>query len=109
MATGMDKDTGRAIDEIAHIQQSIANILATRIGTLVEHRAYGSRNSELLDDPIDQRFRVESIAAAAQAIRRWEKRVTPERIQLLSASSSGATFRLSLLRRRDGQRLSLDV
>ena len=62
--TGMDRYTGKALDELAHIRQSIADILSTRLGVLVMLRAYGSRLYTLVDDPVDQRFRVEVQAAA---------------------------------------------
>lgn len=109
MATGMDKHTGRAVAGIDHIQQSIADILATRIGTRVQRRDYGSELPRLIDDPVDQRFRVEAYAAVAGAIRRWEPRVTPERIQLIEVTAAGPVFELDLVRNADGLRARIRV
>ncbi|ROO27875.1 GPW/gp25 family protein [Salinisphaera orenii] len=105
----MDKHTGRAIDGIDHIQQSIGDILTTRIGTRVERRAYGSDLPRLIDDPVDQRFRVEAYAAVAGAIRRWEPRVTAERVQLIAVNADGPVFELDIVRNADGLRARIRV
>lgn len=39
----MNAHTGGAIDRLAHIRQSIADILTTRIGSRVMRREYGSQ------------------------------------------------------------------
>jgi phage baseplate assembly protein W len=106
---GMNRHTGRAITGIAHLQQSIADILGTRIGTRIQRRDYGSELPERVDDPIDQRFKVECYAAVAGALRRWEPRVTVERIQLIDATEGGATFELDIVRNADGQRARIRV
>ena len=107
--TGMDRYTGKALDELAHIRQSIADILSTRLGVRVMRRAYGSRLYTLVDDPVDQRFRVEVQAAVAEAVRRWEPRVTPERVLLRNVGADGPVFQLDIRRRRDGQRAQLTI
>ena len=47
----MNIDSGKSISEIAHIKQSIANILTTPIGSRVMRRDYGSRLFEKIDRP----------------------------------------------------------
>ncbi|MEN1450892.1 GPW/gp25 family protein, partial [Pseudomonas aeruginosa] len=49
----MNAHTGGAIDRLAHIRQSIAVILTTRIGTRVMRREYGSQLPELIDAPFN--------------------------------------------------------
>ena len=107
--SGMDATTGRAMDGLDHVRQSIGNILSTRIGRLVAHRDYGSRLYELVDDPVDQRFEIEVFMAVAEALRRWEPRVRTERIQLLEMRDNGPVFRLDLVYLPDGRRTAIDV
>jgi phage baseplate assembly protein W len=49
----MNVNTGKAISEIAHIKQSITNILTTPIGSRIMRRDYGSRLFEKIDNPIN--------------------------------------------------------
>lgn len=107
--SGMDEASGQPLSGIAHVQQCIANILGTRIGTLVAHRDYGSRLFDLVDDPADQRFEVEVFMAVADAIRRWEPRVRVERVQLVARRAAGPVFALDLVYLPDGQRTTIEV
>ncbi|MEN1410054.1 GPW/gp25 family protein, partial [Pseudomonas aeruginosa] len=54
----MNAHTGGAIDRLAHIRQSIADILTTRIGTRVMRREYGSQLPELIDAPFNDTTRL---------------------------------------------------
>ena len=49
----MNINTGKTISEIAHIKQSIANILTTPIGSRIMRRNYGSRLFKKIDSPIN--------------------------------------------------------
>ena len=79
-AIGMDRRTGRPIQRLAHLRQSIEDILTTRIGTRVERRDYGSRLPDLVDEPINGQLKVEVFAATAQALRRHEPRLRVKRV-----------------------------
>ena len=72
---GMSRGTGRSIEDLAHIQQSIADILATPVGSRVMRRDYGSLLSELLDSPQNPALRLQIMAACYGAILKWEPRV----------------------------------
>lgn len=39
--TGMNRDTGEAVNDIDHIRQSVRDILLTPVGTRVMRRRYG--------------------------------------------------------------------
>ncbi|WP_116963093.1 GPW/gp25 family protein [Fastidiosibacter lacustris] len=77
---GVDRFTGRAIDDIEHVQQSIRDILTTPIGTRVMLRNYGSRLFDFIDKPMNNQTIVQVILAAAQAIDTWEPRVKLTRV-----------------------------
>ena len=49
----MNNITGESIDGLAHLKQSVNDILTTPIGSRVMRRDYGCGLVELLDSPID--------------------------------------------------------
>ena len=66
---GLDRNTGRLLTGIDHLQQSVADILTTPLGSRIERRHYGSRLFELLDNPTTPALRLEVFAAAIEALR----------------------------------------
>lgn len=68
--------TGTEVDELASIRASIATILATPVGTRVMRRDFGSHIFDLTDSPGSATGALALIAASADAIARWEPRVT---------------------------------
>lgn len=79
---GMDARTGHALSGDTHLAQSIADILATPIGTRLMRRDYGSRVPDLIDAPANTATRVQLYAATATALMRWEPRITLKRVAL---------------------------
>lgn len=88
--TGMSRTTGRALDELDHLSQSIADILTTPLGSRVMRREYGSQLPELIDAPFNERTRLLAYAATAIALLRWEPRIRLSRIQISQGSAQGA-------------------
>ncbi|MCZ2158875.1 GPW/gp25 family protein [Bartonella sp. 220] len=74
MNIGMDRSTGKPLTGIAHLRQSILDILSTRIGTRVMRRDYGSRVADIIDAPVNDAFAVTLYAAIAEALDKWEPR-----------------------------------
>lgn len=72
----MNAATGRKMELIDHVRQSIADILFTRIGTRVQREEYGSLLPELIDQPLNEATRLRVAAAAMMAIAKWEPRVS---------------------------------
>lgn len=87
---GMDRTTGTAIDGADHLEQSIADILGTPLGTRLARRDYGSDLPELLDQPMNALGRVRVFAATAQAIMRQEARARIRRVSLERTAIPGA-------------------
>ena len=94
MMPGMDAATGRSLDGIAHLRQSVRDILTTRLGTRVGNRTYGSELLALTDRPLTAETLADVYAATAAAVSRWEPRL---RLESVRASS------------RDGGQLVLDL
>ena len=96
--TGMHRVTGKPINGADHIAQSIRDILTTPIGTRPMRRDYGSRLFELVDTPMTDRNRLLWIAATAGALRKWEPRISLEKVAI--AISAAGTAALTLTARR---------
>ncbi|PPD36017.1 MAG: phage baseplate protein [Methylomonas sp.] len=107
--TGINNTTGKALDGIEHLKQSIRDILRTPIGTRVMRRDYGSRLFDLIDAPMNSQTIIDIVAATADALDRWEPRLLLERVILNSGSDSGR-INLTLFGkyRPNGQPITLD-
>lgn len=73
---GMSRQSGRTVEDMAHINQSVSDILRTPIGSRVMRRDYGSLLSALTDQPQNVALRLQIMAACYSAILRWEPRVS---------------------------------
>jgi phage baseplate assembly protein W len=72
---GMARESGHAMEDMAHIRQSVSDILQTPVGSRVMRREYGSLISELIDRPQNAALRLQIMAACYGAILKWEPRV----------------------------------
>ena len=82
---GTDQNTGKPLSGLAHLRQSIADILTTPIGSRVGRRTYGSRLFSLIDAPLTQGTLNEIYQAAAEAIINWEPRLQVTKIKVAQA------------------------
>lgn len=78
---GMNRETGKPLDSIAHLKQSITDILTTPLGSRVMRRDYGSKIFELLDAPLNSSTTVDIAAATIEAINQWEPRFQIEKVE----------------------------
>lgn len=105
----MNRTTGKRITLADHIRQSITDILTTPVGTRVMRRNYGSHLFDLVDAPGNAVGILRMIAAAADAIERWEPRAKLQRGQLTIDADGRAILRLDLVTTDDASPLSTDV
>lgn len=77
---GVNNRTGKRLSGVAHLRQSVSDILTTPIGTRVLVRDYGSDLFSLADNPRDDLTRLQIIAASATALARWETRLKVTRV-----------------------------
>jgi phage baseplate assembly protein W len=75
MTQGMNRNTGRPLEDMDHLKQSITDIITTRIGTRVMRRDYGSDLPNLVDRPVNEEFAVDLYVALAEALTKWEPRL----------------------------------
>lgn len=88
---GMNATTGKELDGIEHIRQSVSDILTTPIGSRVMRRDYGSLLPELIDAPLNGTTLLQAYAATVMAIIRWEPRIRVTAVrQQVSTKQHGA-------------------
>jgi len=82
MSLGMDAASGRALTDMDHLRQSIAQILTTGVGTRIERRPFGSLLPQLIDQPLNDKTRIQLYAATATALTQHEPRLALTRVHL---------------------------
>jgi hypothetical protein len=106
---GMNAATGKQLDALAHIRQSIAEILTTPIGSRVMRRAYGSEVPELIDQPLNGATQLRIYAATADAIQRWEPRISLSGVALAFNAQGAATLTLEGVAEQQSVELSVAI
>lgn len=105
---GMNENTGAPLEGLAHLKQSIADILNTRIGTRVMRRDYGSDLPNLVDRPMNDELGVDMYIAIADALDRWEPRLELREISYTRSEDGVTEFALTADYLPDGKRISLE-
>lgn len=85
----MNRANGRSLTGIAHLKQSIADILTTPLGTRLQRRTYGSLLPNLMDQPDNAKTRLRCYAAIASALMKWEPRLRVTRVTMSSGERPG--------------------
>lgn len=107
---GMNVSTGKRLEGIDHIRQSIADIITTPIGSRVMRRDYGSLVPELLDRPMNDALLMQLYAATVIAVSRWEPRIQITGIRrTVNTQQPGAAVIELQGKTVDGQPLSVGV
>lgn len=105
---GMSGTTGRTLDGLAHLRQSIVDILTTPLGSRVMLSDYGSRLFALVDQPTSGLTLLALYAAVAEALQRWEPRFKLNRIQHQVNADGRVVLTLSGEYRPEGRSITLD-
>lgn len=90
----MNASTGKKLEGIEHLKQSIVDILTTPIGSRIMRRNYGSKLFELVDKPINRDFTLEIYAATAEALEKFEKRFKLEKVKVTEVKEGRVTLNL---------------
>jgi uncharacterized protein len=109
-ATGMNAESGRRLEGLEHIQQSVRDILTTPIGSRVMRRDYGSLLPELIDMPLNDATLLQAYSASVMALIRWEPRIRVTAIRrTVSTNQPGAAVLEIDAQTREGDPLQLEV
>ncbi|WP_265041428.1 GPW/gp25 family protein [Wolbachia endosymbiont (group B) of Melanostoma mellinum] len=105
---GMSKKTGKALEGIEHLKQSIIDILTTPINSRVMRRDYGSRLFELVDKPINRDLTLEIYAATAEALGKFEKRFKLEKVKITEVKEGRVTLNLEGVYLSEGKFININ-
>lgn len=105
---GMSRVTGKYLDDLSHLKQSIVDILTTPIGSRVMRRDYGSNLFRLIDNPINKDLFQQVYAAVAEALDNWEPRIKLEKIQITEIKDSRIKLDLQMLYLVTQQRFTIN-
>ncbi|MDF1583895.1 MAG: GPW/gp25 family protein [Methyloprofundus sp.] len=106
---GINNRTGTALEGIAHLRQSITDILTTPLGSRVMRRDYGSRLFALIDSPTNPATMIDIYAATAEALDKWEPRLQLTRVTMNEVTDTGkVSLNIEGVYLPDGQAVSLD-
>lgn len=108
---GMNADNGRTIDGVAHIQQSVRDILTTPLGSRVMRRDYGSLLPELIDQPLHGATALRAYSATVVALMKWEPRIRVQQITRLAPAERPGSLILEMTAQRTdtGEAVSIEV
>lgn len=105
---GMSATSGRRLETLDHLRQSIRDILTTPIGSRVMLREYGSLLFALIDAPMDKATVLDIIQATAGAIGRWEPRVRVERVEVSDMVPGQIELNIDLRYLQTGQPIRME-
>lgn len=105
---GINASTGKALEGIQHLRQSITDILTTPIGTRVMRRAYGSNLPRLVDAPMNHTTLLDLYAATVEAIDLWEPRFSLQSVKATSAEPGRVVLSMTGEYLPDGEIITLD-
>lgn len=105
---GINAATGKRLGGIAHLRQSIRDILTTPIGSRVMRREYGSRLFRLVDAPLNRSTLLDLYAATAEALDLWEPRIRVISVKAISTNAGSIELDLVAEYLPDGQTITLD-
>jgi phage baseplate assembly protein W len=104
---GMSRTTGKALDDRAHLRQSIIDILTTPLGSRVMRRTYGSRLVKLIDAPMNRDTLLKIYGAVVEALTQWEPRIQVLQVTSQSAAPGAITLDLSGIYLPNGKPISI--
>lgn len=92
---GMDRRTGLPLSGVAHLRQSIEDILSTPLGSRRMRPEYGSSLRRYVDLPVNGGWKSAVQAEVARALGRWEPRLKLERVRVVAVVGGQVSLQLT--------------
>ncbi|QGW77755.1 phage baseplate protein [Pseudomonas alkylphenolica] len=92
---GMDRHTGQCVSGLAHLRQSIEDILTTPVGSRRMRPEYGSQLRRYVDLPVNEGWKSAVQAEVARSLGRWEPRLKLERVRVTAVVGGQITLQLT--------------
>lgn len=81
---GMDRRSGQPLSGLAHLKQSIEDILTTPLGSRRMRPEYGSKLRRMVDLPLSEGWKSAVQAEVARALGRWEPRIALSSVRVVA-------------------------
>jgi phage baseplate assembly protein W len=91
----MDRRTGQPLSGVAHLRQSIEDILTTPLGSRRMRPEYGSQLRRYVDLPVNEGWKSAVQAEVARALGRWEPRLKLDRVKVVAVLDGQVSLALS--------------
>lgn len=106
----LSRHSGESFDDVTQsIQQSIADILTTPVGSRIMRREYGSLLIDLIDQPVNDMLLLKIYSAVYTALFTWEKRINIEHIEVQNLSLGTLELILQATFAFTGQKINLNI
>lgn len=105
---GMSNLTGVPLGGLAHLRQSITDILSTPIGSRVMRRDYGSRLFQRIDAPITGELIAEIYSDVVEALFNCEPRVEINKVSVVSIQNGHIVLDLEAIYKPTGETVKFD-
>ncbi|MFR0674641.1 GPW/gp25 family protein [Enterobacterales bacterium AW_CKDN230030176-1A_HGKHYDSX7] len=92
---GLDRRTGQSIAGLAHLRQSIEDILTTPLGSRRMVPEYGTTLRRYVDLPVNEGWKSAVQAEVARALARWEPRLQLERVKVVAIVNGQINLQLT--------------
>lgn len=92
---GVDRRSGQPLLGVAHLRQSIEDILTTPIGSRRMRPEYGSDLRRYVDLPVNDGWKSAVQAEVARSLGRWEPRLQLERVRVTAVVGGQITLELA--------------
>lgn len=92
---GMDRRLGQPLSGLAHLRQSIEDILTTLLGSRRMRPEYGSQLRRYVDLPVNEGWKSAVQAEVARSLGRWEPRLKLERVRVTAVVGGQITLQLT--------------
>jgi phage baseplate assembly protein W len=89
---GMDRNTGKPLDGMDHLRQSIQDILTTTVGERLICRDYGAKVFSYVDQPLNDSLTLEIMVAVANALHDFEPRIQLTKVGVQKAEAGHLTL-----------------
>ena len=107
--TGMNPNGTGSLNDMAHLEQSVRDILTTPLASRVMRREYGSLVPDLIDEPMNGMTRLQCMSAVVIAVTRWEPRLALNAVDVAWKAGGRAGVTLSGILTQTMQNVELTI
>ncbi|WAB94600.1 GPW/gp25 family protein [Pseudomonas citronellolis] len=106
---GMDRRNGQPLGGLAHLKQSIEDILGTPLGSRRMRPEYGSQLRRMVDLPLSEGWKSAVQAEVARSLGRWEPRIRLQSVKVSAVLDGRVSLLLSGFYQGDGFQLEVQA